>query len=419
MHLSYCTNVHPAEDLAGIVRQLDEHAGPVRREAGLDRLGVGLWMPVGVASVLAGDPAARETLADALERNGLELRTVNAFPYRGFHDDVVKLAVYRPDWTTAERLTYTLDCARALAALLPEGAEGSISTLPLGWREGWDAAASRAAEENLARLVEGLATLQRETGRTVRVGIEPEPGCILDDVADVVAWLAARPALIADGRLGLCLDTCHLAVSFADPATVVAAATAAGVRVVKVQASVALEVPDPADPRSVAVLRPFAEERYVHQVRSARGTHAADDLPEVLDARASWPADQPWRVHVHIPLHARPAAPLRATTEVLVAAVDAVMAAPGGDDAHLDVETYTWSVLPASLQPASLVDGIAAELRWVREHLSHALPEAPESTRSAREHTLGRAHNASPRHDRVISARQPGARTAIDGGSRA
>lgn len=379
VELSYCTNVHPAEDLPGIIRQLDEHAGPVRRAAGLDRLGVGLWMPVDVASVLARDASARGLLADALARNGLELRTVNAFPYRGFHDDVVKLAVYRPDWTTPERLAYTLDCARALAALLPDGAEGSISTLPLGWRQGWDAAADRAAEENLTRLVEGLAELETETGRTVRVAIEPEPGCILDDVADVVAWLGSRPALTDGGRLGLCLDTCHLAVSFADPAEAVAAATARGIRIVKVQASVALEVPDPGDPRTVQALRPFAEERYVHQVREAGGSRSADDLPEVLDAAAPWPTDRVWRVHVHIPLHARPAAPLRATTEVLLAAVAAVLEAPDGGDAHLDVETYTWSVLPEELQPETLVGGIAAELRWVRAHLPHAVAGVPAS----------------------------------------
>lgn len=428
MHLSYCTNVHPAEDLDGIVRQLDEHAGPVRREAGLDRLGVGLWMPVGVASVLAHDEGARAILAEALERNGLELRTVNAFPYRGFHDDVVKLAVYRPDWTTPERLDYTLDCARALAALLPPGAAGSISTLPLGWREGWDAAADDAAEEALTRLIGGLAAIERETGRTVRVGIEPEPGCILDDVADVVAWLGARPALISDGLLGLCLDTCHLAVSFADPAGAVAAATAAGVRIVKVQASVALEVPDPSDPRSIAALHPFAEERYVHQVRTALGTHAADDLPEVLDAQEPWPTDQPWRVHVHIPLHARPEAPLRATTEVLLAAVDAVLEAPGGDDAHLDIETYTWSVLPASLQPATLVDGIAAELRWVREHLPHAVTGTDRDAAPAGAAASGTA-TPSPSAIAMVGATASGARSAredfaatasgIDGGSRA
>ncbi len=384
MELSYCTNVHPAEDLDGIIEQLDVHAGPVRVAAGLDTLGVGLWIPAETAAVLAVDASARARLSSALDRNALALRTINAFPYRGFHDDVVKLAVYRPDWTTAERLRYTLDCATLLAEMLPEGAWGSISTLPLGWREGWDAAADAAAEAALGALVDGLREIERRTGRTVRVGIEPEPGCILDDVADVVAWLGARPHLSADGLLGLCLDTCHLAVSFADPAAAVAAAERAGVRIVKVQASVALELTDPSADGAREALAPFAEARYVHQVR-ARPTasvseFAADDLPDVLAADPAWPTDRPWRVHVHIPLHATPAPPLRATTEVLRTAVDAVLQTAHGREAHLDVETYTWTVLPDHLQPDSLVEGIAAELRWAMTQLAPALTLPAEVT---------------------------------------
>jgi sugar phosphate isomerase/epimerase len=381
MELSYCTNVHPAEDLDGIVAQLDASAGPVRRAAGLDTLGVGLWLPAETAALLATDAAARATLTAALERNGLQVRTLNAFPYRGFHDAVVKRAVYTPDWTTAERLQYTKDAATALAHLLPDGAGGSVSTLPLGWRTGWGAWADAVAEAHLAELDAHLATLEATTGHAVRLGIEPEPGCILDDVADILAWLSARPGLIAGGRIGLCLDTCHLAVSFADPAGAVSAASAAGVPIVKVQASVALEAPDPADPATRAALAPYAEERYLHQVgaRTSGGVVRADDLADVLAATDGWPGsgtagwgDGPWRVHVHIPLHATPAPPLRATGDVLRAAVAAVRATPGGDDAHLDVETYTWTVLPADLQPATLVEGIAAELRWARTHLLDA-----------------------------------------------
>jgi len=389
MQLSYCTNVHPAEDLDGMIEQLDVHAGPVRRAAGLDVLGVGLWVPADTAALLARDASARDRLRHALTRNGLVLRTINAFPYRGFHDDVVKLAVYRPDWTTPERLQFTMDCATALADLLPEGGAGSISTLPLGWREGWDAAADAAAETQLAALVEHLKTIERQTGRVVRVGIEPEPGCILDNVADIAAWLGDRPHLTSDGWIGLCLDTCHLAVSFADPREAVAVATAAGVRVVKVQASVALEVPDPSAPGTLAALAPFAEARYVHQVRAlpvGDDRPAADDLGDVIDADPAWPTDRPWRVHVHVPLHATPAPPLRATTEVLRGAVAAVQGAPHGADAHLDVETYTWSVLPDSLQPETLVDGIAAELRWAVEHLASAIstPSAQPLTEVSR-----------------------------------
>ncbi|MGO1294809.1 MAG: hypothetical protein ACTMIE_11870, partial [Cellulosimicrobium funkei] len=82
------------------------------------------------------------------------------------------------------------------------------------------------------------------------------------------------------------------------------------------------------------------------------------------------PAEGPWRVHFHVPLHHEPAAPLAATTDVLRAAVDAVRAAPHGDEAHLDVETYTWAVLPEGAATDSLVAGIAAELRWATTHLA-------------------------------------------------
>ncbi|MGI6879710.1 metabolite traffic protein EboE [Microbacterium sp. gxy059] len=385
MRLSYCTNVHPAEDLDGIIAQLRAHSGPVRREAGLDRLGVGLWLPVGAAALLARDPAARARLAAALDEEGLELRTVNGFPYRGFHDEVVKLRVYQPDWTRSERLEFTKDCATALAHLLPAGEEGSISTLPLGWRHGWSDADDEAAERAMLELIEHLVELERTTGRTVRIAIEPEPGCILDDVEDVVSWLSARPRLIADGRIGVCLDACHLAVSFADPQRAVARIADAGIRIVKVQASAALEVPDPSSAESRAALAAFAEDRYLHQVRAAPdpagAVRAADDLGEALSASA-WPVDRPWRVHVHIPLHVTPEAPLSSTQDVLREAVDAVLRAPGGRDAHLDIETYTWSVLPASLQPTSLVAGIASEVRWAVRELDHATTPTGSVARS-------------------------------------
>ncbi|WP_105566239.1 metabolite traffic protein EboE [Microbacterium halophytorum] len=376
MRLSYCTNAHPAEDVDGIIAQLHEHAGPARRASGLGRLGVGLWLPVDAAAQLAEDADARARLAAALDAEGLELFTVNAFPYRGFHDDVVKLGVYSPDWTSDERLEFTKDCATALALLLPEGESGSISTLPLGWRDGWTPERDAAAASRLRSLHDHLAAIERETGRSVRIAVEPEPGCILDDVDDVVDWLAAHPELTADGRIGVCLDTCHLAVSYADPAAAVRRIEEAGVRVVKVQASAALEVPDPS--AAAEALAPFAEARYLHQVRTdpaAGEALRADDLVDVL-ADHEWPHDRPWRVHVHIPLHLTPAAPLASTQHVLREAVAAVLETEHGAEAHLDIETYTWTVLPAEMQPATLADGIAGEVRWAARELPVDMPVA-------------------------------------------
>ncbi|RMI06668.1 metabolite traffic protein EboE [Cellulomonas triticagri] len=378
MPLSYCTNVHPAEDLDGVLDQLDRFAGPVREAAGLRTLGVGLWLPAALAHRLAASATDRARLRDALAARGLTVHTLNAFPYGGFHDEVVKHAVYRPTWAEPERAAYTLACAAVLADLLPDGVDGSISTLPLAWREPWDADQDAAATRALGAVSAGLRDLAARTGRTVRLAVEPEPGCVLDTVDDVVDWLAARtgPDGIDPEHVGVCLDTCHLAVSFADPVAAVRRIRQAGLRVVKVQASAALHVADPADPAARAAVARFAEQRYLHQVREqqpgvggAGRVLAADDLP---DALRDLPGDGPWRVHVHVPLHHRPAPPLAATTDVLRDAVTAVSRGPHGADAHLDIETYTWSVLPddlAARAATDLVAGIAAELRWAVEHL--------------------------------------------------
>ena len=381
MHLSYCTNVHPAEDLEGVLHQLDAFAGPVRRAAGLDELGVGLWLPADLAARLAGSSIDRQRLRDRLDANRLTLRTINAFPYRAFHADVVKLDVYRPDWTDPRRTRYTLDCAAVLADLLPAGAAGSISTLPLGWRDPWTADDDRQATAALAHVSRELQALRAATGRTVRLAIEPEPGCVLDTVADVVGWL--EPRIGADGTegidridpefVGICLDTCHLAVSFADPVAAVQQIGAAGLRVVKVQASAALHVEHPSDPVSREAVAAFVEQRYLHQARALRpggSVAAADDLPEALQ---TLPTDGPWRVHFHVPLHLAPRAPITATTDVLTAALAAVRELPHGDEAHLDVETYTWTVLPEPVD--DLVAGIAGELRWAAEYLLGGAPE--------------------------------------------
>ncbi|WP_328606897.1 metabolite traffic protein EboE [Amycolatopsis sp. NBC_00345] len=352
--ISYCTNVHPAEDVDGIVAQLERYALPVRERLGADRLGVGLWLSAPVARGLADDADARRKFRAELDARGLAVYTLNAFPYGGFHDEVVKQAVYRPSWTSKDRAAYTIDCVTVLADLLAEDASyGSISTLPLAWREPWTEHDDHRAAEAFEQVVQAI----RATGdRPIRLAVEPEPGCVLDTVADALGWLSGR---VDPEYVGLCLDTCHLAVSFADPAETLAAIAKSGLDVVKVQASAALHVEKPAEARDA--LAAFAEPRYLHQVRElgADGVvHQSDDLPE---AWTELPGEGPWRVHFHMPLHQEPAAPLSTTTEVLRAVAAGLTDAP-----HVEVETYTWSVLPDA---GDLVGGIAAEVEWAQSNL--------------------------------------------------
>ncbi|GAA3456823.1 metabolite traffic protein EboE [Dactylosporangium matsuzakiense] len=369
VHLAYCTNVHPAEDLAGIVAQMDTYAVPMRARLDTDVLGLGLWLSAGVAAQLAADGTARRRLRRELDVRGLEVVTLNGFPYREFHAPVVKRAVYSPDWADPARLRYTLDLARVLVDLLPDDAvRGSISTLPLGWREPWDGPQVARVGRALDALAQGLAGLEALTGRTVRVAFEPEPGCIIENTLQATVHLAN-----VDSRfLGVCVDLAHLACQWEDPVVAVQRLTRAGLPIVKVQVSAALEVPDPAGAREV--LRRYAEPRFLHQTRTAGCRNAFDDLDEALDVARMDTAvsGEPWRVHYHVPLHAEAEPPLRSTTPVLRAGLAALTGGPTAVCDHLEVETYTWNVLPLALRPdgpRALAHGMAAELAWARDAL--------------------------------------------------
>ncbi|MFJ7069261.1 metabolite traffic protein EboE [Streptomyces sp. NPDC101115] len=379
VHLAYCTNVHPAETLDGVLAQLRDHCEPVRRRLGRDRLGIGLWLARDAARSLVADPAALRALRTELDRRGLEVVTLNGFPYEGFGADEVKHRVYQPDWTRAERLAHTTDLARLLTALLPDDiTEGSVSTLPIAWRTPFDPRAADTARTALTTLAERLDALEELTGRSVRVGLEPEPGCTVETVADAIATLAT----VAGPRIGVCLDTCHLATSFEDPHTALAALTTAGIPIPKVQLSAALHAEHPHLPEVRAALAAFAEPRFLHQTRTltAAGLRGTDDLPEAL-AGDALPDSTPWRAHFHVPLHAPPEPPLTSTLPVLQESLALLVGGPHPRTRHLEVETYTWQALPPERRPrtrARLADGIAAELTLARDLLTDlGLKELP------------------------------------------
>lgn len=351
LHLAYCSNVHPADDLDGVASQLQRYTARVRERLGVAKLGVGLWV---AAPALADEDAAARLRAQ-VDRLGLEVVTLNGFPYTAFHAPVVKLGVYSPDWTDAARRDYTLGLARLLARLLPDDIEeGSISTLPLGWREGWDEEAQAAAVAALGEVATALEGLHAETGKRIRLALEPEPGCTVETIAQACDVLAG----LAPEWIGVCLDACHLAVQFETPAEAIARLEQAGVPVVKAQVSSALRV----EPHEHELLERYTEPKFLHQVRERVNGHVAgvDDLPQ---AAAALPGEREWRVHFHVPVHTA-----EHTTQAEL--VDTLAALVGGSaplTRHLEVETYTWSVM--SSNDETLIEGLASELEWTRDRL--------------------------------------------------
>jgi len=381
--LCYCTNVHACRTAADVPRMLDTYAVPVRRRAGFD-IAVGLWLPAAAVDEVLATPAARAGIRRALEDRGLTCHTLNAFPYGDFHGRRVKERVYLPDWSDPRRLDSTLASATLLAELLPAGAEGSISTLPLGFKLlPRPAGFLDAATAQLLTVARRLADLRAETGRVVRLAIEPEPFCELETTAETLAFFARlRQAADAAGcgpaareHLAVCYDVCHQAVEFEDAATAIGQLVAAGIRIAKVHVSCAVQLDDPADATARAALARHAEPRYLHQTfaRTADGRILREiDLSAGLAIAPpdEWARAVCWRTHFHVPVDAERIGPLGTTRADLRAALAAVVA--HGIDPHLEVETYTWPVLPGSADTvvdpaAALVEGLARELVATRD----------------------------------------------------
>ncbi len=378
--LSYCTNVHPGRSIADVETGLDHFTIPIKAGYG-DDLAAGLWLAAPVIRELESTPDAVTRFADGLAKRGLSCYTLNAFPYGDFHSARVKEKVYLPDWTQPNRLDYTLACARVLAAFLPGGGEGSISTVPLGFKPFEHPAdfADRCADQ-LIDLARGLDRLHAQTGRLIRLAIEPEPFCVIETTDETLRFFArlreraaeARALEIVQTYLGVCYDVCHQAVEFEDVAASIRSMTAAGIRINKVHITCAIELDHPgANAEARQVLARYVESRYLHQTfaRTAAGAIVRQvDLDQPLTAAP--PADfrdaTMWRVHFHVPVDAEHLGPLGTTRGELKKALAVI---PELDYApHLEVETYTWEVLPGGGTP-NIVDGFTRELLATRKLL--------------------------------------------------
>lgn len=354
--VTYCTNIHPGESFGEICQGLWDHAPAVAAAVCPDRpFPVGLRLS-GRASLECDAEAAR-TFAEALAARNLAVRTINGFPYGRFHDVPVKEAVYRPDWRDPERAAYALRLARLLAGWLPEGGTGAISTVPLGFRQGFPDADLPAANKALRGVLAALAALHEETGRRIRLAVEAEPGCRIETTAEMAAFFEAVDAPLKHmAHLCVCYDCCHQALQYEDPAESLALLAGRGIEVGQVQVSSALHL----DGGDLTQLARFAEPVYLHQaVARLQGGELVrfDDLPQALAARLS--GVESWRVHFHMPIFVE-SLPQCATTQPFLRQALPLF----HPDTPLEVETYTWSVLPPELTAGGVTQSIIREIAW-------------------------------------------------------
>ena len=391
-HLTYCTNIHPGERWDEIRANLERCLPEVKRRVSPHApFGVGLRLSAVAAQALSA-PGEFAAFQDFLAHHGLYVFTLNGFPYGPFHGTRVKEDVYLPDWRDPARLEYTNRLADLLARLMPPDLDtpASICTVPGAFKP---AAASGDAVarivEQLLRHAAHLVELERATGRRIVLALEPEPCCLLETVAETVAFFrthlhgeaaAARLGALAGldaaaaahalrRHLGVCLDLCHAAVEFEDPQPCIALLEGAGITIGKVQVTAGLRIPAVSAPL-VDALRRYDDQVYLHQVveRTAFGVARYPDLGEAVAAGRWRRAASEWRVHFHVPVFLGALDPFESTQSFVREALARQRQRPC--TTQLEVETYTWSVLPAQHRASSVEEAIARELEWVRNELA-------------------------------------------------
>jgi sugar phosphate isomerase/epimerase len=377
LHLGYCTNVHPGETWAQTFDALERWTLEVKRRLGRSgSYGIGLRLSDRASRELSERTALLE-FQRWLERHDCYVFTINGFPFGQFHAGAVKERVYLPDWTQPERVDYTVRLFELLSKLVPASVEGSVSTLPGGLKEFTSGREPEAAiRANLWRCVEQIARVSEQAGRTLHLGLEPEPCCLLENSVEAAAFFdrlreehPGDPRL--DEHLGVTYDTCHFAVEFEAPADALARLREHGIRISKIQLSNALSFsPKPA---LLDQLAGFAENIYLHQVILRREDGSLErfkDLDLALAKQLSQAAGaEEWRVHFHVPLNSEPAAGFGTTASHITGVLEEVRKEPRLC-AHLEIETYTWAVLPEPLKTHDVCEQITGEYQWVLERLA-------------------------------------------------
>ncbi|HEY2341813.1 MAG TPA: metabolite traffic protein EboE [Chthoniobacteraceae bacterium] len=384
LHLTYCQNIHPGETWTENFDAIKQHAVQVKQRVCPDQwFGLGLRLSAQAAADLSV-PEQRAEALDFFASNHLYPFTINGFPYGRFHKDRVKEHVYAPDWRTPERRDYTIQLADILAGMLPEGIEGSISTVPCSFKP-WITTDSEkiVMAQNLAACVAYLDALRDDTGRTINLGLEPEPDCFLETTEETVAYFKdyllvagveevvrilgcdkAKGEELVRRHLGVCFDTCHVAMQFENLHESLLAYRRAGIAISKIQISAALRTMSNETARDA--LAAFTEPVYLHQVKGlsrAGARFAWYDLPEAIQESPDFPDIEELRIHFHVPLFFPGTSVINTTANALTP--DFMHELRNGACPHLEIETYTFDVLPSSVHPGDIVRSIAREYSWV------------------------------------------------------
>lgn len=396
-HLTYCTNIHAGKNWNEDFNALKQNFPAVKQNVAPNgALGLGLRLS-NAASLQLQNTAELDLFKQWLHENDAYVFTMNGFPYGDFHHAIVKEDVHAPDWTTDERKDYTIRLFHILSSLVPEGMDGGISTSPLSYRHWFKTPetlkeATEKATLNIIEVIKLLASIKNEQGQLLHLDIEPEPDGILETGREFIDWFERSllpigiPVIantfnksleeaesIIKQHICLCYDVCHFAIGYENHKAVLAELEQKHIRVGKIQISAALKAtldrPDEQKQQIRENFGTFNEPTYLHQVVALQNDNTVKRYKDLPEALGDFDHEQTkeWRAHFHVPISVRDIGLLQSTQSDIVTVLELQKANPF--TSHLEVETYTWEVLPEQLK-LPIAQSISNELNWVIDTLT-------------------------------------------------
>jgi len=394
-HLTYSTLVHPGDTWADMKHSLQTYVPEVKSRVCPDKpMGVSLRLSNSSVESLLADPKERAWLKEFLVKENLYVFTVNAFPYGPFKNQIVKAEVYEPDWTTEKRTKYTMNIADILAEVTGKDVEPTIQTAPLAFRPKVTTPEYIAAfNENIYRVIAHLMNLEIRTGRRVKLAVEPEPYCYLETIPETVEWFnksiytldAARAISKISGQplsecfgatrryLGIVLDICHQSVEFESITDDIELLNNSCIPIFKLQEAAALQV-SLVTPEIVEELKKYTGTIYLSQTTELRDGKLTKflNLEEAIEGYEKDPSGtREWRTHFHVPVFLKDLGPFQTTRGGIDAALKEHAKNPLSN--HLEIETYTWDVLPEHLKTGDITEYVVRELEYVRDELNRQI----------------------------------------------
>jgi hypothetical protein len=370
----YCSNVHPSTSVAGLIQQLKEHAIPIKQSLSLNKMSLGLWLNQQLVEEILNGASQLDDLLSLFQQEKLTILTLNAFPQSDFHGKDIKEQVYLPDWSEKARLTYCLQLTESVIKYpFLFNNNLTISTVPLGYKANWNKNKHQTAIKQLSLLALKLQKIKEESSIHIRMCLEMEPDCVLETTTEMQEFftndltITTQPEI--KHHLGVCFDICHQAVMHEDINKSMHQLISNEIVIGKVQVSNALRFDNIYKQQALESLSDYYNSPYLHQVKCKLGNNIesfhdiSDRLTDLLPEKGES------RVHFHVPINSSHISKhIQTTQQEIISLLDCLKA--NNIMPHLEVETYTWSIIDTSATSTALNTHITDELYWLHQQLS-------------------------------------------------